>query len=716
MLKRLYFWLPLWGVLTVICFLSACNHDKDDTSTLPPKGQLEALLPEGQKSLSISLAAGLTAKPAIIAAYKGGTSTTIHATELTFTSQDPSIAKTMPTGEIIAVAPGITTIRVSHGPTGVQAHIQVAVTDAVLTSVRVKPEQLTVVTGLRYPLTVEGDLSDGTTVTLPSTGMSWQSNDSAVAIVDEQGGVTGTGAGNAIVKATLNNKGLVATLNVTVEAASIERLDVTPNTLTLEAGLSSPSLRATVFLSNGQSMSVPASLLAWRSTNDAIATVDARHGKVTAVAAGNASVVASLKSAPSQQASVAVQVNATPVAQLQIAPANVRLLVGLQTTLSASAVLSDGREIELAPGSLRWHSSDNNKAIVDELDGRVTGLAAGEVTIAATLITDPSQQAQAVLKVNGATIDALTPKEGQITLVPLTLLEQELQVSALLSDGDMLALPSAAIQWRSSDNQIAVVNDKGIVTGVASGQVTLTATLRDARVQERRAALVAHVQATVTDEQLQQFTLTPGAMRVSDGLATLLQVSAVLSSGRIEQVTADKVTWSSDAPTHASIDTHGMVTGHQPGDAHITAVLNDYPDHRLSAQITVDDAEVSQIITADQNLTIATGLSKSASASAILSNGRTVALPHPLLRWTTSDSTRASVNEHGMVTGLAEGNVTLTATLKRDPTKQATVQVTVLPATITQLVVTPFSLHIVDGLTRALNAHVVLSDGQTVAI
>ncbi|MDQ1886273.1 Ig-like domain-containing protein, partial [Aeromonas salmonicida] len=100
------------------------------------------------------------------------------------------------------------------------------------------------------------------------------------------------------------------------------------------------------------------------------------------------------------------------------------------------------------------------------------------------------------------------------------------------------------------------------------------------------------------------------------------------------------------------------------------------------------------------------------NAHVVLSDGQTVAIESTQVSWASGDTTLASVNEQGMVTGLAEGNVTLTATLKRDPTKQATVQVTVLPATVDVLELSPPAFKVVAGLTTPLSAQAVLSDGR----
>ena len=93
---------------------------------------------------------------------------------------------------------------------------------------------------------------------------------------------------------------------------------------------------------------------------------------------------------------------------------------------------------------------------------------------------------------------AVTPATTQLTALGATV-----QLSAAVSDQNGQVMAGAAVTWSSSTTSIATVSGSGLVTGVAKGAATITATADDARgtaeitvTTSDRAALVALYQAT----------------------------------------------------------------------------------------------------------------------------------------------------------------------------------------------------------------------------
>ena len=118
--------------------------------------------------------------------------------------------------------------------------------------------------------------------------VTWSSNNTAIASVDQTGKVTGVSAGTATITVTTQDGNKTATCTVTVPDPSADPVAVTGVSLnktstSLTVG-ASETLTATVAPANATNQAVT-----WSSNNTAVASVD-QNGKVTAVAAGTATI------------------------------------------------------------------------------------------------------------------------------------------------------------------------------------------------------------------------------------------------------------------------------------------------------------------------------------------------------------------------------------------------------------------------------------------
>ena len=118
--------------------------------------------------------------------------------------------------------------------------------------------------------------------------VTWSSNNTAVASVDQTGKVTGVSAGTATITVTTQDGNKTATCTVTVPDPSADPVAVTGVSLnktstSLTVG-ATETLTATVAPANATNQAVT-----WSSNNTAVASVD-QNGKVTAVAAGTATI------------------------------------------------------------------------------------------------------------------------------------------------------------------------------------------------------------------------------------------------------------------------------------------------------------------------------------------------------------------------------------------------------------------------------------------
>lgn len=244
--------------------------------------------------------------------------------------------------------------------------------------------------------------------------------------------------------------------------------------------------------------------LAWASSDESVATVD-ETGTVTAVAAGEANVTASVKDADIA-ASTHIKVVVTPTGVA--APESIDLVTNGENTkdLDAKLVPADATDVKLA-----YESSDESIATVDET-GKVTAVANGECTIT-TYVTAKTEDADAS-ELSAVAVEAADSEEtdDSVATMPEDLaamdsafgvvpedLKAETKVTVttnvesvtldktegVLTVGNTVTVTAtvtpdtatnASVTWTSSNKAIATVDSEGKITAVAPGTATITAT------------------------------------------------------------------------------------------------------------------------------------------------------------------------------------------------------------------------------------------------
>ena len=242
----------------------------------------------------------------------------------------------------------------------------------------------------------------------------------------------------------------------------------------------------------------------WTSSDESVATVD-ETGTVTAVAAGEANVTASVKDADIA-ASTHIKVVVTPTGV--VAPESIDLVTNGENTkdLDAKLVPADATDVKLA-----YESSDESVATVDET-GKVTAVANGECTIT-TYVTAKTEDAEAS-ELSAVVVEAADSEEvdDSVATMPEDLaamdsafgvvpenLKAETKVTVttnvegitldktegVLTVGNTVTVTATvtpdtatntSVTWTSSDEAIATVDSEGKITAVAPGTATITAT------------------------------------------------------------------------------------------------------------------------------------------------------------------------------------------------------------------------------------------------
>ncbi|MES2703249.1 MAG: Ig-like domain-containing protein [Bacteroidota bacterium] len=411
----------------------------------------------------------------------------------------------------------------------------------------------------------------GATITLANlaSGGTWSSSTPARATIDVNDGyVTGVSAGTTTITYTITATGCIRTITMTVNAL--------PAAI---GGTLSVCIGSTTNLTNATSGGA-----AWTSSNGSVATVGSSSGVVTGVAAGNADITYTLTTGCYSTANVTV--NALPA----VITGTASVCAGLVTTLANAT----------AGGT--WQSSTTSVATIGSADGDVTGVTAGTSTISYTLTGTGCRRTTVV------TVNALP---AAITGTALT----------CVAGTTTLANASSGGTWSSSDITKATIGSAdGVVTGVATGNSTITYTLPTGCLITRAVTVIA-TPAAIT-----------GTASVCVGATTTL---ANATAGG---------TWSSSATGTATVGSAtGIVTGVSAGNADITYSIG-------SGCVSTQEVTVNSLPAA-------------ITGTGTVCVGATTSLDNATAggSWSSSNAAVASVGTAtGVVTGVASGTATIT--------------------------------------------------------
>ncbi len=504
----------------------------------------------------------------------------------------------------------------------------------------------------------------------------WSSSDETVATVDYLGRVIGIGYGEATITARSKmHQNVTATYTVTVPAPSVEPESISfdPTSYTLEVD-DSDVLIPTFYSSEGD---VTETGLDWESSNTSIVSVNS-SGTITANAIGGpVTITATSDVNPSATTSVEVTVVKTDVTGLTVDPTSLDLNLGDNATITTTIEPDNATNTNII-----WTTSDD--AVVTVTDGEVSSVGTGTATVTATAEDNSSVFVEIPVTVSGNLVTDINISPDNETII----MEDDVTLSAEV-------LPSNAsdktVTWSSSNTDIATVNSAGVVTGVAVGTVTITATANDG------SDVIGTATITVEPILVTDITVSPATATVITSETEQLTVSVLPANA-----TDKTVTWSSDNTDVATVDETGLVSAVSPGSAIITATATDGSDIVGTTEITVENQEVTDITVSPETRTILVEDDLQMSRSVTPSNAtdRTVT-------WSSDNSDVATVDAStGLVTGVSVGTVTITATANDGSGVYGTATITVDPILVSSITISPSSESVNVGSTLALTESV----------
>jgi hypothetical protein len=307
---------------------------------------------------------------------------------------------------------------------------------------------------------------------------------------------------------------------------------------------------------------------------------------------------------------------------------------------------------------------------------------------------------------------------GDVTITPRTLTSisitpansaiakntsQQFSATGIYSDNTTQDL-TASVTWISSDTTTAAIDVPGLVIGKNVGSSVITASY---------GSLSDDAVLSVTDATLVSLAVTPTDPSIARGTKQQFTATGTYSDNTTQNLT-NAVTWSSSSAGVATISnaegSNGSAASVAAGTTTITATSGNISG---STTLTVTAATLVSLAVTPTNPSIAKGTKQQFTATGTYSDNTTQNLTNAVT-WSSSSAGVATISNaagsDGLATSVAAGTTTIAAT---SGSISGSTALTVTPATLTSISVTPKNPSIANGTTQQFKATGTYSDNTT---
>lgn len=446
----------------------------------------------------------------------------------------------------------------------------------------------------------------------------WTSENEEIATVSQDGTITGVHGGNTNIKVTMGDK----TETIAVFVKEVSEIPLKSISLNKENGIINRGENDQLTVSYNPEDTTDSKDIVWETSNDKVVAVDAA-GKVSAVGIGTATVTA--KGANGTMDTCTYEVKA-PLKAISVKEKTI-LNRGASEQLTVSYNPDDTTDSK----NVTWSTSDKTVVTVDST-GKINAVGIGSATIT-------------VKGANG------TKAECKVTVkAPLESIKMN-KVSDTMNRGDKQTLKvtynpddttdSKALVWTSSDSNIAVVDENGVVTAKNPGTVVIKA--QGANNTETTCKITVKAPLESIDLNKENVTLNRGTNEKLN-----------VTFNPTDTTDSKEVTWSTSDAEIVSVNEEGTI--HAKGIGTATITVKGANGTKAECKVTVK-APLESIKMNKASDTMDRG-SKQTLKVTYNPDDTT---DSKALAWTSSDSNVATVNEKGVVTAKNPGTVIIKA-------------------------------------------------------
>ena len=702
------------GTVTISATHSETDIKAETTLTVTPAVLIEL----GITPTNPTIALGMTTQFTATGTFSDSTTQDMTAS-VDWLSDEDTIA---PVGNDVTnkgLANGMTagraTITATDSTSGISANTTLNVTASDLVSIEITPNNPSRALGTTVQFTATGTFSDSATHDITAS-VNWDSSDTAVATTSNNSGSKGltqsVSQGSATITATDTASGISAAITLSVTAATLDSIEITPTNPTIGVGTKQP-FTATGIYSDASTQDLTTSVT-WSSSDTSIASISnvtGNKGLADGMAPG-AATIAATDPASEISSDTTLTVTAATLTSIEITPAQPSIVLGTPQQFTATGTYSDSTTQDIT-ASVTWSSSDTAVATISN-DSASPGLSQsvgqGSVTITATDAASGTS-ADTTLTVTAVTLTSIeiTPAKPSIVLGAT----QQFTATGTYSDSTTQDI-TASVTWSSSDTATATISNasgnEGLAEGMAPGSVTITAT-------DPVSNISSDATLTISAATLTSIEISPFNPSIALGTTQQFTATGIYSDASTQDITAS-VAWSSSDTAVATIGNtsvnKGLVDGLAPGNATITAT--DLASNISSdTTLTVSAAMLTSISILPADPSIGLGAKQQFTATGTYSDSTTQDLT-ALVTWSSSDPGIATISNaagsQGLAHSVAQGTATITAT---DPASALFAQttLTITGPMLISIKITPANPSIAIGASQQFTATGTYSDAST---
>lgn len=439
-------------------------------------------------------------------------------------------------------------------------------------------------------------------------GLVWEISDTSIATIAQNGRITAKAAGKAVVMVKTDN-GSTSFCTLTVLQA-VTGLEINPKKVSIDVG-DKFSLAPKFIPETASNTNVT-----WESSDEDVASVN-QFGDVVG-RQGGVAVIECRTDDGGYNAYCIVTVD-EKVTELVIDPEQYKLGLGKTYKLVATVTNASASNKEI-----EWYSSDDSIVEVDS-KGRIKGISLGYATITAVAMDGSDAEATCEVRVVSE-VTGMSMNTTSITLIQGNTYKLEADVRPASATYNT---PS----WETTDENIALVDDDGVITAIGPGTAWVTARARDnsGKYCKCYVTVIPPIPATGVTTMVDEVILAPGERKTVVAKATPAN-------------TTDKMLWTSTDESVARVNQEtGEITAVAPGNCSVIVMM----DSGKKAVINV----------------VVVGLNRTTVVMDYYSNGPQLFVEGATskVRWYSSNNRVVEVSSNGQLTSRGSGTATIEA-------------------------------------------------------
>ena len=294
--------------------------------------------------------------------------------------------------------------------------------------------------------------------------------------------------------------------------------------------------------------------LVWTSTEEGVAVINKATGRSDTLLEGTTTFTAVLSTVTSDITSNPAELTVTPfvLQSITITPDRVTWPVGLTQQFKAEGYFSNGDTKDIS-ADVQWSSAVDGilELVVDTEDkGVFKGIAIGSSTVSANYKDEVFSDNQPLfiveqVDITNFTVDSITGDDSQ----PIG---KEVQFTAIaeFTDGSRYDVRgNKQVHWQSSDTDVATVTLSGLVKGLKTGDVTISASAAYDNA-------IGHKDIQITIVELETIVVQPedGNLIITENKTQQFEAFARYTDGHIDETIEENTNFSWSVATSIETD------------------------------------------------------------------------------------------------------------------------------------------------------------------